>query len=166
MNDPLKGRLILIAEDDPLIALQMTKAFEDVGAWVLRARTLKEALAWVEGRKLCAAVLDHTLSDSDTSTVCKRMNERNIPFVLYSGYEKSDGAAHQGVHASVLARRPNSRDLGIRECREHRLHCRMLHHGRRYLQRLRICHGPPKQLRCRLERWDDRPILLDLSARK
>jgi DNA-binding NtrC family response regulator len=98
MNNLLKGRLILIAEDDPVIALQMTKAFEDVGAWVLRARTLKEALAWVEGRKLCAAVLDHTLSDSDTSTVCKRMNARNIPFVLYSGYEKSDGAARQGVH--------------------------------------------------------------------
>ena len=98
MNRPLTGRLILIAEDDPLIALEMTQAFEDGGAWVLRARTLKEALAWVEGRKLCAAVLDHTLSDSDTSTVCKRMNERNIPFVICSGYEQSDGAASQGVH--------------------------------------------------------------------
>ena len=98
MNNLLKGRLILIAQDDPLTALQMTQAFEDVGAWVLRALTLKEALAWVEGRKLCAAVLDHTLSDSDTSTVCKRMNERNIPFVIYSGYEQSDGAASLGVH--------------------------------------------------------------------
>src|SRR4029079_9661959 len=83
MNRPLECRLILIAQDEPVIALQMIQAFEDVGAWILRARTLKEALAWVEGRKLSAAVLDHTLNGSITSTVCKRLNERNIPFVMH-----------------------------------------------------------------------------------
>lgn len=98
MNRPLTGRLILIAEDEPLIALQMTLAFEDEGAWVIRAHTLKEALARVEDPKLSAAVLDHGLSDGDTSTVCKRMKERNIPFVICSGYEPSDGAARQGVY--------------------------------------------------------------------
>lgn len=41
MNSPLAGHLILIAEDEPLIAIQMIQAFEDVGAWILRARTLK-----------------------------------------------------------------------------------------------------------------------------
>ena len=92
MNSPLAGHLILIAEDEPLIAIQMIQAFEDVGAWILRARTLKEALAWVEGRKLSAAVLDHTLGDSDTSTVCKRLNERNIPFVIQSAHPQPDGA--------------------------------------------------------------------------
>src|SRR6476620_6108479 len=98
MNRPLTGRLILIAEDEPLIALQMTLAFEDEGAWVIRAHTLKEALARVEDPKLSAAVLDHGLSDGDTSTVCKRMKERNIPFVICGGYEPFDGAARQGVH--------------------------------------------------------------------
>jgi DNA-binding NtrC family response regulator len=98
MNSPLAGHLILIAEDEPLVAIQMIQAFEDVGAWILRARTLKEALAWVEGRKLSAAVLDHTLSDSDTSAVCKRLNERNIPFVIHSAHPQPDGANSHGVH--------------------------------------------------------------------
>jgi DNA-binding response OmpR family regulator len=93
MNRPLTS-----PRTSPLIALQMTLAFEDEGAWVIRAHTLKEALARVEDPKLSAAILDHGLSDGNTSTVCKRMNERNIPFVVYSGYEPSDGAAHQGVH--------------------------------------------------------------------
>jgi len=98
MNRPLAGRLILIAQDEPVIALQVIQAFEDVGAWILRARTLKEALAWVEGRKLSAAVLDHTLADSDTSTVCKRLNERNIPFVMHSAHPQPDGDNRRGVH--------------------------------------------------------------------
>jgi hypothetical protein len=44
MEASLAGRLILIAEDQPLIALDITLAFEDEGAWVMRARTLQEAL--------------------------------------------------------------------------------------------------------------------------
>jgi DNA-binding response OmpR family regulator len=98
MNSPLTGRLILIVEDEPPIALQMTQAFEDAGAWVVRAHTLIEALTGVEARKLSAAVLDHALSDGDTLTVCERMNERNIPFVIYSDYERPRGAARQGVY--------------------------------------------------------------------
>ena len=33
MEASLKGRLILIAEDEALIALDLTLAFEDEGAW-------------------------------------------------------------------------------------------------------------------------------------
>jgi len=36
MEASLKGRLILIAENEPLIALDITLAFEDEGAWVIR----------------------------------------------------------------------------------------------------------------------------------
>ena len=103
MNRPLEGRLILIAQDEPVIALQMIQALEDVGAWILRARTLKEALAWVEGRKLSAAVLDHTLDGSDTSTVRKRLNERNIPFVIRSAHPLSDGAKRHDAHVEKPA---------------------------------------------------------------
>ena len=103
MNRPLEGRLILIAQDEPVIALQMIQALEDVGAWILRARTLKEALAWVEGRKLSAAVLDHTLNGSDTSTVRKRLNERNIPLVIHGVHPLPDGAKRHDVRVEKPA---------------------------------------------------------------
>ncbi len=35
METSLKGRVILIADDEPLVALDITLAFEDEGAWVI-----------------------------------------------------------------------------------------------------------------------------------
>jgi DNA-binding response OmpR family regulator len=102
MHAPLTGRLILIVEDEPLIALDMTLAFEDEGAWVIRAHTLSEALRSVEDPALSAAILDHALSDGDTSQVCARMQARNIPFVTYSGYDTPE-ADHGGVHVKKPA---------------------------------------------------------------
>jgi DNA-binding response OmpR family regulator len=97
MNRPLTGRLILVAEDEPLIALDITQAFEEAGARVIRARTLNDALRGVENPALSAAILDHALSDGDSSTVCERMKERNIPFVTYSGYGHLGGVCREGT---------------------------------------------------------------------
>jgi DNA-binding response OmpR family regulator len=102
MNGPLSGRLVLIAEDEPLVALEMTLAFEDEGAWVTRARTLNEALLGVEDRALSVAILDHALSDGDSLKVYARLKERNIPFVIYSGYD------HLGCGGGVHVKKPAS----------------------------------------------------------
>src|SRR5688572_21085490 len=113
MNGPLSGRLILIAEDDPLIALDMTLAFEDAGAWVTRARTLNEALLGVEDRNLSVAILGRALSDGDSLKVYARLKERNIPFVTYSAYDDLGGVG--GVHlkkpASMSVLVATARDL-------------------------------------------------------
>jgi len=102
MGSSLKGRLILIAEDEPLTALGMTLAFEDEGAWVVRAYTLGEALRRAEDPALSAAILDHALSDGDSCTVYERMTERNIPFVTYSGYDHL-GETGRGVYVKKPA---------------------------------------------------------------
>ena len=36
------------------------------------------------------AILDFGLSDGDAAPVCDRLNKRDIPFVLCSGYEHGD----------------------------------------------------------------------------
>ena len=116
MNGPLTGRLVLIAEDEPLIALDMTLAFEDEGAWVTRARTLDEALLAVEDRALSVAILDHALSDSDSLKVYARLKERNIPFVTYSGYDDLGcvGGVHVKKPASMSVLVTTVRDLLVR----------------------------------------------------
>ena len=93
----LAGRLILICEDEPLIALDIANAFTEVGARVVRVRSQRDALIAVEDAALSAAILDHALSDGDSSQLCERLKERNIPFVLHSGYAKIDGVCGQGV---------------------------------------------------------------------
>jgi DNA-binding response OmpR family regulator len=103
MAGPLTGRLILIAEDEPLIALDVKQTFEEEGAQVILARTLGDALEGVEHPDLSAAVLDYALGGGDSSGVCARMTERKIPFVVYTGYDNLGGAFRYGVHVKKPA---------------------------------------------------------------
>jgi len=97
LTKPLTGRLILIVEDNPLIALDMEHAFEEVGASVLRARTVGQAMLVVADRDLSAAVIDYGLGDSTAKEICHALEQRCIPFVVYSGYSEVDKACHSGV---------------------------------------------------------------------
>ena len=108
MDRPLVGYSILVVEDEPLIALDVAQGLEAAGARVLTARRLSDALMMAEDPALSAAVLDHNLNEGDSSAVCDKLKERNIPFVLYSGFSKIDGACSEGelvqkpVHPQVL----------------------------------------------------------------
>jgi DNA-binding response OmpR family regulator len=64
---------------------------------LITAGTLSEALRAAEEVNLSAAVLDHGLHDCDSSQVCARLKERDIPFVIYSGFSKLEGACRSGV---------------------------------------------------------------------
>jgi DNA-binding response OmpR family regulator len=74
------------------------RSLEAAGASVSEARTLCDALSKVECPDLSAAVLDHALNDGDASQICDRLDERNIPFVIYSGYDYVEGPCSEGEH--------------------------------------------------------------------
>ena len=93
----LAGRSILIVEDEPLIALDIAAAFAKAGAVTFCARTLSEAIHMVEQDGLSAAVLDFGLGDNDAEPVCRRLTEREIPFVLHSGYTHASDACRGGT---------------------------------------------------------------------
>ena len=84
-------------EDEPLITLDIVTAFEKVGAFTLTARTLAKAARLVEHDGLSAAVLDFGLGKDDAAAVCGRLTERNIPFVLHSGYAHASDACGGGT---------------------------------------------------------------------
>lgn len=98
MERPLAGRVILVIEDEPLIALDIQQAFEEAGAATLSARTLADALNAVEEPTLSAAIVDHVLGDDDSSELCQRLEERNIPFVTYSGIANVNGPCGMAKH--------------------------------------------------------------------
>jgi DNA-binding response OmpR family regulator len=89
----LAGCSILICEDEPLIALSIADAFTNAGARVLTARSLADALIAIEAEVPSAVILDHALTDGESSQLCERLKERNIPYVLHSGYSKLDDDA-------------------------------------------------------------------------
>ena len=94
----LEGRSILVVEDEPLIALDITQELEAAGAGVTTTNTLKHALILVEHDGLCGAILDHALGDGDSSLLCSRLTERGIPFMIYSGHATVAGACQAALH--------------------------------------------------------------------
>ena len=93
----LAGRSILIVEDERLIALEIVTAFQNAGAVALTARSLTDAIHLVEHDGLSAAVLDFGLADGDADAVCARLDERHIPFILFSGYTRHGPACDRGA---------------------------------------------------------------------
>jgi CheY-like chemotaxis protein len=103
----LAGRGILVVEDQPLIAGDIAEALERAGAVVTTASTVTQALLAVDREGISAAIVDHALPDGSSEPVCKRLGERGIPFLIYSGFEdlasgSCEGAPHVGKPASQL----------------------------------------------------------------
>jgi DNA-binding response OmpR family regulator len=103
MDFQLPGCSILIVEDEILIALDIADTFKRAGARTVTTHSLKEALRLVEEDNWSAAVLDHLLGDTESSPLCKRLKERDIPFVLYTGRDPIDGDCNSGIYVSKPA---------------------------------------------------------------
>lgn len=77
---------ILVAEDEPFIALDLVFAIEDAGGEVVGpASSSGEALALLGAHAVSAAILDFNLMDGDTWPVVEYLMERGVPLVLQSG---------------------------------------------------------------------------------
>ena len=79
----LNKALVLIAEDEPFIALDLALAIEDVGGTVVGpAATVQEALALIDGQTVAAAILDVNLGAHDISPVAEILLTLNVPVIL------------------------------------------------------------------------------------
>lgn len=84
----LAGRLILVVEDEPLVALDIAQNLERAGARVITTRARSDAIAKSEG--VSAAILDFGVGDGDGDgeSLYAELRSRGIPFVIYSGYSR------------------------------------------------------------------------------
>jgi DNA-binding response OmpR family regulator len=87
MSSGLRGLTFLVVDDEPLIAMDIAMALEDVGAKVTTTNTLKDAVLLAEHDGLAGAIVDHSLGDGDSTVLRGRLKERGIPFLVYSGFE-------------------------------------------------------------------------------
>src|SRR4051812_34817002 len=82
----LNGLPVLIVENEPLIALDLSHAVQDRNGIVVGpVPTVAEALAILAGQKVGAAILDAKLDDCDITPVAIRLIEQAVPFVIHSG---------------------------------------------------------------------------------
>ena len=94
----LRGRSILVVEDELLIAMDIASALEKAGANATMTTTVRHALILVEHDGLSGAIMDHALSDGDSTALCARLKERGIPYISYSGYAAVAGADPAAPH--------------------------------------------------------------------
>lgn len=85
-GDPLLGRRILIAEDDPFITLALEEALADYGLIVAgAARTVAAAIQLARDADIDLALLDVNLGAERVDAVADILSARGRPFVFTSG---------------------------------------------------------------------------------
>jgi CheY-like chemotaxis protein len=92
----LRGRRILVVEDDYLVALALSSALEEAGASVIGPISrAEEAIGVIEEgtQQVDAAILDVDLNGETSYGVADALAMRNIRFVFATGYgaEAVDG---------------------------------------------------------------------------
>jgi CheY-like chemotaxis protein len=82
----LRGKRILICEDEPFIALDLAVSVEDAGGEVIGpASSVREAMALLEGTTVSGAILDVHLIDRDVTPVAETLLERGVPVIVQTG---------------------------------------------------------------------------------
>ena len=88
--EALRGRRILVVEDDPLIAMEIVDVLAGGGAELVGpAPTVRAALAALAEGRPEVAVLDLNLRGECSMPVAAALREAGVPFVLASGYARS-----------------------------------------------------------------------------
>lgn len=82
----LQNCLVLIAEDEPFIALDLAMAVEAAHGEVIGpVGSVADAISLLKGARLHGALLDVQLSDGDVSPVAELLDDSGVPFLFHSG---------------------------------------------------------------------------------
>lgn len=84
----LKGRVVLLVEDESLVSMLAEDVLQEAGCDVRLAMRLADALRIATEAELDVAVLDVNLGGGDTSyPVAEVLAERGVPFLFATGYD-------------------------------------------------------------------------------
>ncbi|WP_158753093.1 response regulator [Dyella sp. S184] len=89
---------VLVAEDEPLVAMLLEDLLDASGYRVLIAERLDAGLLIAKSEAVNVAILDVTLGRADSFPIADALHSRNIPFLFASGHgresipERFDGA--------------------------------------------------------------------------
>lgn len=106
----LTGIRVLLAEDEPVVGLEIQAAVIEAGAEVVgRAQTLRQALDIAARESLSAAVLDVNLDGEMVFPLAEVLKARGVPILFVTGYDLEDIAPKAFGDALVL-RKPVQTD--------------------------------------------------------
>jgi DNA-binding NtrC family response regulator len=85
----LQGALpVLVVEDDAVQGLDLTEMLKEAGASVIGPiSSMEAAIGAVRSKACAAAIIDFRLGDFNAIPLGEELHQRQIPFVIYTGYD-------------------------------------------------------------------------------
>ena len=85
----LAGKRVLIAEDEPIIAMDHAALLEQAGAEIVATcATVRGAVDCVRETAIDVAVVDFMLADGNSEPLQAALKQKHIPFVVVSAYPR------------------------------------------------------------------------------
>src|SRR3712207_509670 len=110
--------LVLILEDEALIALNLQDELQDAGYEVASPFTAcSAALEWLQTATPDMAILDATLNDGSCHSVAVELSRRGVPFLIYSGHQEDQQLLAELQHITWIEK-PVPSEVLVQECQQ------------------------------------------------
>jgi len=108
MELPMRSPLVLLVEDEALIALALTDDLETAGYRVAGPfHRCSDTLQWLEQQTPDVAIIDIHLRDGSSVELARVLRDRDVPFIVFSG-EKRDGRSPDAFNGARWLSKPVS----------------------------------------------------------
>jgi CheY-like chemotaxis protein len=88
-NKELANVTVLVAEDEPLVAVDVVNQLTEAGATVVGpCSTNGRAIAALSENDIDVAIVDFLLADDNTEGLQAALEDRGIPFIVMTGYPR------------------------------------------------------------------------------
>jgi two-component SAPR family response regulator len=88
-NRELANITVLVAEDEPLVAVGVVNQLVEAGATVVGpCSTTSRAIAALNENEVDVAIIDFVLADDNTEGLQAALDDKGIPFVVVTGYPR------------------------------------------------------------------------------
>lgn len=102
---PLQGAKILVAEDDAILAFDISIMLQKAGASILGPTvTLNHTMTIAADTPMSAALLDVSLRGEEVFPAARVLTERGVGVVFYTGYAEVDKLKREWPNAEVLTK--------------------------------------------------------------
>jgi DNA-binding response OmpR family regulator len=119
MNQTANSRqLVLVLEDEALIALNVQDELQDAGYEVAGPfSTCSAALEWLQTTTPDMAILDTTLKDGPCREIALELSRREVPFLIYSGYQEDRQLLSEFDHITWIEK-PVPPEVLVQACQQ------------------------------------------------
>ena len=117
-QQPNSRPLVLVLEDEALIALNLQDELQDAGYAIAGPfTTCAAALEWLRTETPDVAILDAALRDGPCREIALELTRREVPFLIYSGHHE-DCEFLAEFHHITWIEKPVPSEVLVRACRQ------------------------------------------------